>query len=88
MSSVVLCVVLSAIAAKNRVENAHGGPERRLPQGALSESTFCNENEPTTRATSRVACERTRIEILHYMLLVLRTALRITVELTIVNCRL
>ena len=35
-------VVLSAATAKNRVGNAHGGPKRRPPQGALSGSTFCN----------------------------------------------
>ena len=34
------------------LENAYAAPERRPQQGALSKSTFCNENVHMTRATS------------------------------------
>ena len=43
---------LSATINNPTVCGAQGGTGRRLPQGALSKSTFCNENVTMTRATS------------------------------------
>ena len=47
-------MVLSATINNPTWENAQGGTGRRLPQGALSKSTFCNENVRMTRATRRM----------------------------------